>query len=266
MTFWRRSGAGRGGPEDISEIRLAGLDRPIALRRSRRARRLSLRVNEAKRGAVLTLPLHVGYAEAGDFLARHFEWLRERLAELPEPVPFAHGTRFPLRGEDRELLIAARSRGRAKVWLEPCPESGESPFAYARAAAPAGRVCVLGPAHQAPGRLLRWLKGEARGDLMDRIRHHAGCLEVRPARISIRDQATRWGSCSAAGALSFSWRLILAPPFVLDYVAAHEVAHLRELNHGARFWALVASTTPRLEEARAWLKSHGPRLHRYGTG
>jgi len=226
---------------------------------------LSLRVNEAKRGAVLTLPLHVGYAEAGDFLARHFDWLRARLAELPEPVPFADGACFPLRGEDRELVVAARPKGRARVWLEPCTEPAESRFASNRPP-PAGRVCVLGPAHQAPVRLLHWLKGEARGDLKDRVDHHAEGLGVRPLRISIRDQATRWGSCSATGALSFSWRLILAPPFVLDYVAAHEVAHLRELNHGPRFWALVASTTTRLEEARAWLKGHGPRLHRYGTG
>jgi hypothetical protein len=81
----------------------------------------------------------------------------------------------------------------------------------------------------------------------------------------VRDQTTRWGSCSTSGALSFSWRLVLAPPFVLDYLAAHEVAHLGHMNHGPRFWALVERTMPRHQEARSWLRKHGASLHRYGA-
>ncbi len=93
----------------------------------------------------------------------------------------------------------------------------------------------------------------------------AAKLDCQPKRLSVRDQSTRWGSCSTSGTLSFSWRLILAPPFVLDYVAAHEVAHLREMNHGPRFWRLVREAIPAMQKARAWLKTYGAELHRFGA-
>src|SRR5207237_6878721 len=105
-----------------------------------------------------------------------------------------------------------------------------------------------------------------------RARPRAGDPEPRPAlavpikRISVRDQSSRWGSCSNAGVLSFSWRLILAPPFVLDYLAAHEVAHLVELNHSRRFWRLVRCVYPDADRAKVWLDVHGTDLHRYGAG
>jgi len=109
------------------------------------------------------------------------------------------------------------------------------------------------------------LKRQAHQDLRARVTVHAGRLDLTPARIFVRDQTTRWGSCSTTGALSFSWRLVLAPPFVLDYLAAHEVAHLAHMNHGPRFWAVVERIMPRHEEARAWLRKHGASLHRYGA-
>ena len=90
-------------------------------------------------------------------------------------------------------------------------------------------------------------------------------VKLRPKRLTVRDQTSRWGSCSSTGALSFSWRLILAPPLILDYVAAHEVAHLAEMNHGPRFWALCRKTMPRTDEAKTWLQVYGIDLHRYGT-
>ena len=109
------------------------------------------------------------------------------------------------------------------------------------------------------------LGAEARKDLDERVAWHAANLGVRVRHIGLRDQTTRWGSCSANGFLSFSWRLILAPPHVLDYVAAHEVAHLIEMNHGARFWKLVARSVPRLDEAKHWLRHEGTDLHRYAA-
>jgi predicted metal-dependent hydrolase len=114
--------------------------------------------------------------------------------------------------------------------------------------------------------LLDWLKRQAHLDLKARVAVHAKRLDLEPKRLYVRDQTTRWGSCSTSGALSFSWRLVLAPPLVLDYLAAHEVAHLGQMNHGPRFWALVERSMPRHEEARAWLKKHGASLHRYGAG
>ena len=126
------------------------------------------------------------------------------------------------------------------------------------------RLHVAGEQEHAPRRLLDWLKRQAHLDLKTRVELHARRLDLSPNRIYVRDQTTRWGSCSTSGALSFSWRLVLAPPFVLDYLAAHEVAHLRELNHSHKFWRLTRSLFPRTDEAEAWMKRHGAQLHRYG--
>jgi predicted metal-dependent hydrolase len=127
------------------------------------------------------------------------------------------------------------------------------------------RLHVAGEEEHAPRRLLDWLKRQAHLDLNTRVDLHARRLNLTPKRLFVRDQTTRWGSCSTSGALSFSWRLVLAPPFVLDYLAAHEVAHLGHMNHGPRFWSLVERTMPRHEEARNWLRKHGASLHRYGA-
>jgi predicted metal-dependent hydrolase len=124
---------------------------------------------------------------------------------------------------------------------------------------------VSGRAEHGARRLKDWLIAQAHADLDARVAWHARNLGVRPKRIGLRDQTTRWGSCSASGLLSFSWRLILAPPAILDYVAAHEVAHLLEMNHGARFWKLVAKSVPRLDDAKRWLREEGTDLHRYGV-
>ena len=100
-------------------------------------------------------------------------------------------------------------------------------------------------------------------DLEAAVQRHAATIDVKPRRLSIRDTTSRWGSCSAAGAMSFSWRLILAPPLVLDYLAAHEVAHLVHLDHSAKFWALTRRLAPETDQAEAWLRAHGAQLHRF---
>jgi predicted metal-dependent hydrolase len=127
------------------------------------------------------------------------------------------------------------------------------------------RICVSGGDTHGPRRPADWLRAEAKADLTRRTYHHAANLGLRPKRISVRDQSTRWGSCSTTGTICYSWRLIFAPEFVLDYVAAHEVAHLREMNHGPRFWRLVRDTMPDMQKARAWLKQNGAELHRFGA-
>jgi len=114
-------------------------------------------------------------------------------------------------------------------------------------------------------RLADWLKREARRDLTLASERYAQAMAVSFHRLAIRDQASRWGSCSSDGSLSYSWRLILAPSFVLDYVAAHEVAHLKHMNHGVRFWRLVLTHCPMAPQARLWLRRHGVTLHRFGT-
>jgi predicted metal-dependent hydrolase len=127
------------------------------------------------------------------------------------------------------------------------------------------RICVSGGEQHGPRRLADWLRTQAKTDLTQRAHYHAANLGCQPKRISVRDQSTRWGSCSTTGTISFSWRLIFAPNYVLDYVAAHEAAHLREMNHGPRFWRLVKNTMPDMQKARAWLKQNGAELHRFGT-
>ena len=127
------------------------------------------------------------------------------------------------------------------------------------------KSAISGDTDHAPRRFSDWLRAEVRRDIAASVAKHAKALGCTPKRIAVRDQATRWGSCSTSGTLSFSWRLIFAPPFVLDYVAAHEVAHMREMNHGPRFWRLVKDAVPATQKARIWLKRHGAELHRFGS-
>ena len=261
----KRLKPGRG---ETIEVRIRGLGIPLLLKRSPRARRFSLQVSEARRGAVLTMPAYSSFAEADEFLSRHLDWLKEHVAGLSEPVPFTRGAIVPLRGFAHQLRFAGCVRRRGVVWVEAAEDAKAAP------AWPGGarvsvrrlpRLHVSGEDEHAPRRLLDWLKRQAHLDLKTRVDVHARRLDLRPKRLFIRDQTTRWGSCSTSGALSFSWRLVLAPPFVLDYLAAHEVAHLAHMNHGPRFWSLVERSMPRQAEAREWLRKHGASLHRYGA-
>lgn len=224
---------------------------PVEVRRHHAARRFTLRVSKTRRAVVVTVPQRARMDDAGDFLNKHIDWVRERLGNVPEAVPFAAGSVIPLRGKPHRIAAVATERGRPVVSLDD--------------ASPSPRLLVAGRAENVPRRLKDWLYEEAKSDLDDRVSCHARFLGVRARRICLRDQQTRWGSCSANGVLSFSWRLILAPPFILDYVAAHEVAHILEMNHGPRFWKHVARCVPRLDEAKAWLRNEGSDLHRYGV-
>jgi len=125
-------------------------------------------------------------------------------------------------------------------------------------------LCVAGDRAHLARRVGDYLKRAAKHDLQASCRRYAADLGVTVKRVSVRDQTSRWGSCSSTGVLSFSWRLILAPPFVLDYLAAHEVAHLIEMNHSRRFWRLLLRACPATHRAKVWLNVHGADLHRYG--
>lgn len=234
----------------LQDPELAKLGAPIEVRRHPGARRLTLRVSRTRRAVIVTLPMQCDLVEAGSFLTRNIEWVRERLGNLPDVVPFEDGVLVPLRGEPHRLVFAGRRRGAPPV------ERRTSP-----AATPT--ICVHGEPSTAPRCLRDWMFDEARRDLDARVLWHAESLGLRPKRIVIRDQASRWGSCSTTGVLSFSWRLILAPPKILDYVAAHEVAHLMEMNHGPRFWALVRRVVADMDDAKRWLQIYGMDLHRY---
>ncbi len=263
-------------------LSMADIGCPVEVRRSPRAKRFSLKVSHTERAAILTLPNRGRVEDASAFLARHADWLKKQLDRLPQPVPFIDGAFVPVRGDLHRLSFVGQVRYQGVVWVDeigrqPCSMTGNArcepgrpwrqDFSTATALAydPLPRLCVSGSPSHASRRFTDWLKGEARKDLAARVRVHAQTLNCAPKRISIRDQSTRWGSCSTTGTLSFSWRLIFAPPFVLDYVAAHEVAHLREMNHGPRFWRLVRDAIPDMQRARSWLKMHGAELHRFGA-
>jgi predicted metal-dependent hydrolase len=126
-------------------------------------------------------------------------------------------------------------------------------------------VVVSGDGAHLARRLVDWLKAQAKRDLLAASESYAVAMGVKFHRLSVRDQKSRWGSCSSDGMLSFSWRLILAPPLVLDYVAAHEVAHLKHMNHSRNFWRLVLTHCPHAGRAKSWLKAHGPELHAYAV-
>jgi predicted metal-dependent hydrolase len=221
----------------------------IRVRRHRRARRYTLRIHPTDREAILTMPPRGTIAEAREFAKLHGGWIAARLGRLPKAAPFQHGTVVGLRGTTPQIFSRVGERG--TVWTE-TRDSGDK------------ILCVAGDVDFIDRRVHDFLKREARRDLQKSAEAHACALGVRVKRLSIRDQSSRWGSCTSAGSLSFSWRLILAPSFVLDYLAAHEVAHLVEMNHSPRFWRVVARICPSVERAKRWLDNYGNDLHRYG--
>jgi predicted metal-dependent hydrolase len=222
----------------------------VRLRRHRRARRYTLRIAAVTREVILTIPPRGTLKEAREFAQKHGGWIAARLGRLPEAVRFAHGILVPLRGVPHRIVHRPGMRG--TVWVE--TNGAEEPL-----------LCVAGQAPYVNRRISDFLRREARGDLETASLRFAAALGVRVRRVAVRDQASRWGSCSSTGVLSYSWRLILAPAFVLDYLAAHEVAHLAEMNHSARFWRLVQRLCPDHHRAKVWLDVHGGDLHRYGA-
>ena len=233
-------------------VALAGRDVRVAVKVSARASRFTLRMAAGHGDPVLTLPQTARFADALDFLDRHRGWLAERLARRPSAVAFAPGAILPLRGTPHRLDHRPDRRG--TVWVEPATGDVETPL-----------LCVAGRPEHMARRVRDFLRRSALADLAPAVATHATRLGVKIGPIRIKDTRSRWGSCTADGELSFSWRVILAPPHVLDYLAAHEVAHLREMNHSIRFWRLVRETCPRMDEGRRWLKLHGASLHAYGA-
>ena len=221
----------------------------VRLRRHRQARRYTLRIQAATREVVLTIPPRGTLKEAREFAQKHGGWIATRLGRLPEAVRFAQGIVVPLRGMPHR--IAHRCGARGTVWIE-ADNDGER------------LLCVAGEAPHIDRRIGDFLRREARRELETATLRFAAELGVSIRRVAVRDQASRWGSCSTAGVLSYSWRLILAPSLVLNYLAAHEVAHLVEMNHSAKFWRLVHRLCPDHERAKVWLDVHGSDLHRYG--
>lgn len=227
-----------------------GVAVPVEVRVSARARRLSMRVDAARNIVRISTPPRVPDADLRLFVGRHLDWLGQRLSAVPDKVGFVPGAIVPILGIDHTIRhVAVGRRTPQPVTL---PDGSRE-------------LRVGGEVDFVPRRVADYLKAEARLLLAARSQEKAARLSARVTGISVRDTRSRWGSCSPDGRLSFCWRLVMAPDPVFDYVVAHEVAHLREMNHSARFWALCASLTDGVEEHRAWLRANGARLHRYGA-
>jgi predicted metal-dependent hydrolase len=216
----------------------------IMVKRSRRARRMLLRLDPTGDGFSLTLPPFASLGEATSFAQAQARWMSERLAKVPPRMPFADGVCLPILGEPVTIRSIGGS-GRPVTRI-------------------AGELLVTGAPEHLRRRLRDYLMALARSELTREAQHFGALVERPIKRLALRDPATRWGSCSATGSLSLSWRLVLMPSCVLRYVVAHEVAHLVELNHGPRFWKLVDRLVPDSAYCRDWLHENGQHILRYG--
>lgn len=216
----------------------------VRWRRSARARRVSLRIDAAKGDVVVTLPSRAGRKQGLALLTEHAGWVMQKLSALAPERSFEPGGCVPIGGVEHPIRHDPTRRGGAFV------ENGA--------------LVVTGEAEFVARRVRDFLRAEALRRIGMASRPHAEALGVAPRAIRLKDTRSRWGSCAPDRTVAFSWRLILAPDWVLDYVVAHELAHLREMNHGPRFWALVEQRTPHRHAATQWLRKHGADLQRMG--
>jgi predicted metal-dependent hydrolase len=243
---------------------LPGGDLPYTLRRSPRARRLRVTINP-ERGVVVTIPVTArGERAVPDrvvtgFLAEREPWIRGHLSrhaatrDRLEGRPSLDDGRVVLyRGEPHRIRVTAAAHGTRTSHVTRVGGEEEDELVVARAARDRRPSAAI---------LEAWFRARARAALESAVAAHAQSLGVTPKRITIRDTTSRWGSCSRSGGLSFSWRLVLAPPDALDAVAAHECCHLVVFGHGERFWALMDGEAPGHVLSRRWLKRHSPELH-----
>lgn len=242
---WKRPDPAAAAEEVKRRAIALDLGAPLSIRVNPRARRLLLRIDAAARSIELVLPRGVPAEHGLKFLDAQRGWIAARLDALPQPVPFAEGAVVPVFGMPHRIRRV--------------DDPGAAPVAIID-----GEIRVKGEPAHLPRRVRDHLAHLAGRELARRARAYAAQIDQRVARVTVRDTKSRWGSCSSTGNLSFSWRLVFAPESVVDYVVAHEVAHLAEMNHGPRFWKLVRSLTPDTVTPRAWLKRHRTELLSYG--
>ncbi len=216
----------------------------VAFRRSARANKISLRVDPAQGGIVITLPMRASRRAGLVLLQTHEDWVAEKLSELPAAVPFKPGAAIPVNGLPH--IITPVPAGKGGAWIED------------------GRIYVTGGGEFLARRVADCLKRLARSRLTALAAAKAKAVGLSPKCVRVKDTKSRWGSCAPDGTLAFCWRLVLAPEFVQDYVVGHEVAHLKHMNHGRHFWAMTDKLTTHREAATAWLGRNGQSLLRIG--
>lgn len=249
ISLFRRTGTrSPAARERMHEV--AGRTLPLRIVENARARRLTLRIDPGGQGLRVTVPPGLPSREVDRFIDRHRGWLEQKLAKVPDRPELRPGVKVPVRGMPHLIVHEPGRRGGVTVGVED------------------GRpaLFVHGDRPHLARRVADFLKREARRDIELLVARHAAAVGRRAKSIAYRDTISRWGSCTADGRLSFSWRIMMAPPLVIDYLVAHEVAHLREMNHGPKFWALCRELCPRTDEAKAWLKRNGAALQAIGFG
>lgn len=248
-------------------VDIAGRSVPVFCRHNHRARRLILKVDSVRDQVELVLPPGASRARGLRFLKTKTDWLAERLEAMPSRVPFQPGAIIPFLGHACRLAATGDARGTVRADLAsslhdwPVPVPGDE---VTEDTLDLPAIHVPGHIEHFSRRVQDWLKARARKELTALTTVKTGLLREPMPRITVRDTRSRWGSCSLRSGIAYSWRLILMPPAVRDYVVSHEVAHLIEMNHSPDFWAVVDELCPGHERARHWLRDHGRTVHRYG--
>lgn len=223
---------------------VGGRTLPLRIVENARARRLTLRIDAGGQGLRVTVPPGIPAREVDRFIDRHQGWLEARIAKVPDRPQVRPGVKIPVRGVPHLIVHEADKRGSVTV-----AEVDGAPA-----------LIVHGERTHLARRVADFLKREAKKDIEALVAKHTAAVGRKAKAIRFKDTTSRWGSCTSDGSLSFSWRIMMARPTVIDYLVAHEVAHLKEMNHGPKFWALCRELCPRTDEARAWLKKNGAAL------
>ena len=231
-------------PVEEREHHVAGRTLPLRVVENERARRLTLRIDAGGQGLRITVPPGLRHGEVENFLDRHRGWLEQRLAKVPERPQVRPGVKIPVRGVPHLIVHEPGKRGTIEVSRD---EGGPV-------------LIVHGDRLHLPRRIADFLKREARREIEALVAKHTGTVGRRAKAIRLKDTSSRWGSCTSDGSLSFSWRIMMAPPPVINYLVAHEVAHLREMNHGPKFWKLCRELCPDTDRCKDWLKRNGGAL------
>ncbi|QKV19787.1 M48 family metallopeptidase [Oricola thermophila] len=222
---------------------VAGRTLPLRVAENPRAKRLTLRIKPGNKGLAVTTPVGISMLEVERFLHRNRDWLEERLEKIPDRPQVRPGIKIPIRGVNHEI-VHEPGRGVTEAVRD---DNG-------------ARLVVRGDRVHLPRKVADFLKKEAKADIGALVEKHTATIGRRAKAIRYKDTVSRWGSCSSEGNLSFSWRIMMAPRPVIDYLVAHEVAHLVHMNHGKEFWALCEDLCPDTERCKAWLKKNGSAL------
>lgn len=230
---------------DDGSLSVGGRSLPLQVVPHSRARRLTLRIARGGTAIRVTAPVSVGEKQIVDFIERHRGWIERRIDTYPEERRPRHGGTLSYLGRTHRIEWSGRARG--TVDRETMDDGSF-------------RFLVHGEETHLPRRIADYIKKQAREHLTERTEFYCEAVGKPYRSIKLKDTSSRWGSCSARGTLSYSWRIMMAPPGVVDYLVAHEVAHLVHFNHSRHFWGLVREICPELDEGKHWLRRHGEGL------